>query len=124
MGDVAIKVCIRPELAGFIASAARSISPFTARAKLQTVESFITSATARTDSKSPGLAIAKPASMTSTRIFSSIFAMRTFSSRVIEAPGLCSPSRKVVSKITSLSLLLIKKSHEIYWLIIRQPSEN
>jgi hypothetical protein len=29
--------------------------------------------------------------------------MRSFSSRVIEAPGLCSPSRMVVSKMIKLS---------------------
>jgi hypothetical protein len=46
----------------------------------------------------------KPASITSTRIFSRALAMRTFSSRVMDAPGLCSPSRKVVSKMMSLSL--------------------
>ena len=40
-------------------------------------------------------------------IFSSALAMRTFSSAVIEAPGLCSPSRRVVSKIISLSLLMV-----------------
>jgi hypothetical protein len=31
--------------------------------------------------------------------------MRSFSSRVIEAPGDCSPSRKVVSKMMSLSVM-------------------
>jgi len=43
----------------------------------------------------------KPASMTSTRIFSSWRATRIFSSLVMEAPGLCSPSRKVVSKMNN-----------------------
>src|SRR5574343_1670673 len=51
-------------------------------------------------SKSPGEAAAKPASITSTRIFSNWRATRIFSSLVIDAPGLCSPSRRVVSKIT------------------------
>ena len=32
--------------------------------------------------------------------------MRSFSSRVIDAPGDCSPSRKVVSKIMSLSVMV------------------
>ena len=64
-------------------------------------------ATACTASKSPGLAIGKPASMTSTRMRSSALAMRTFSSRVIDAPGLCSPSRRVVSKMINLSRLLM-----------------
>ena len=33
--------------------------------------------------------------------------MRSFSSLVIEAPGDCSPSRKVVSKMISLSAMVI-----------------
>jgi hypothetical protein len=37
---------------------------------------------------------------------SSALAMRTFSSFVMEAPGLCSPSRNVVSNMTSFSLLM------------------
>jgi hypothetical protein len=44
-----------------------------------------------------------PRSHTSTRMRSNALAIRIFSSRVIDAPGLCSPSRKVVSKIMSLS---------------------
>ncbi len=32
--------------------------------------------------------------------------MRSFSSRVMEAPGDCSPSRKVVSKMMSLSVMV------------------
>jgi hypothetical protein len=48
----------------------------------------------------------KPASITSTRSRSSWRAMRSFSSRVIEAPGDCSPSRKVVSKMMSLSVMV------------------
>src|SRR5690554_5116762 len=77
-----------------------------AREREQTVESFTASATAFTDKKSPSLAMAKPASITSTRIFSSISAIRTFSSRVMDAPGLCSPSRRVVSKIIRGCLLI------------------
>jgi len=76
-----------------------------ALASEQTVESLIASAIARTASKSPVEDAAKPASITSTRSFSSCLAMRSFSSRVIEAPGLCSPSRKVVSKMISLSAI-------------------
>jgi hypothetical protein len=41
----------------------------------------------------------KPASMMSTPISSSTAAMRRFSSRFIDAPGDCSPSRSVVSKM-------------------------
>ena len=32
--------------------------------------------------------------------------MRSFSSRVMDAPGDCSPSRKVVSKMMSLSVMV------------------
>jgi hypothetical protein len=52
------------------------------------------------------LAIGNPASIISTFISSSARAMRIFSSRVMDAPGLCSPSRSVVSKMINLSLLM------------------
>ena len=90
-----------------MAAAAASISLSSARANEHTVDSVITLATAFTASKSPGLATAKPASITSTRNRSSIFAILTFSSFVIEAPGLCSPSRKVVSKIINRSFDMV-----------------
>ena len=48
-------------------------------------------------------AIAKPASITSTLSSSSCAATCNFSSRFIEQPGDCSPSRKVVSKMTTRS---------------------
>ena len=105
IGDVARKVWIRKDFAGFSASAAQSMSLFNALAKPQTVLSVINSDTDLTASKSPGLAIGKPASIISTCIFSNAFAIRSFSSLVIEAPGLCSPSRKVVSKIINLSCI-------------------
>ena len=105
MGDVAIKVCIRERLAPLRASPARSMSLSKALAKPQIMLSFIVLATAWTDSKSPGLAAGKPASMTSTFSLSSAFAILIFSSRVIEAPGLCSPSRNVVSNIINLSFI-------------------
>jgi hypothetical protein len=60
--------------------------------------------------KSPGLATGKPASMTSTRIRSSTLAMRTFSSRVMDAPGLCSPSRNVVSKMIKRSFIVVSSA--------------
>jgi len=50
-------------------------------------------------SKSPWLAMAKPASITSTPRSRSASAMRSFSSRVMEKPGDCSPSRRVVSNM-------------------------
>ncbi len=105
IGLVAIKVWMRPRAAGLMASAARSMSFSTARARPHTVLSLITLATAFTASKSPGLAAGKPASMISTRMRSSALAMRTFSSWVMDAPGLCSPSRSVVSKIIKRSVM-------------------
>ena len=77
-----------------------------ARHRPHTTESFTVLATARTASKSPLEEAGKPASITSTRMRSSERAMRSFSSRVIEAPGLCSPSRMVVSNMIKRSLLM------------------
>ena len=70
-----------------------------ARANPQT-EAFLTILViSLTALKSPGDEIGKPASMISTPISSNSSAMRSFSSCVIAAPGDCSPSRRVVSKI-------------------------
>ena len=99
MGLVAMKVWMRFFGAGATASPALRTSFSTARANEQTVDLVMILAMAFTDSKSPGLAAAKPASITSTPIFSSWRAMRIFSSLVMDAPGDCSPSRMVVSKI-------------------------
>ena len=57
-----------------------------------------------TAAKSPSEAIGKPASMMSTPMASSSSATSSFSSWVMVAPGHCSPSRNVVSKITTRSL--------------------
>ena len=100
MGLVAMKVWMRFFGAGAIASPALRISFSTARANEQTVDSVIVLAISCTASQSPGLAAAKPASMTSTPSLSSCRATRTFSSFVMAAPGDCSPSRKVVSNTT------------------------
>ena len=107
IGLVAMKVWMRPDLAGLTASSARAMSLSKARHRPATVESLMASATALTASKSPLEAAGNPASMTSTRIRSSWRAMRSFSSRVMEAPGLCSPSRKVVSKMINWSLDMV-----------------
>ena len=55
---------------------------------------------ARTASKSPGEAMGKPASITSTPRSTRAWATSIFSARFMLAPGDCSPSRSVVSKIT------------------------
>jgi len=105
-GLVAMKVWMRLLSLPASASAARPMSRSLARASEHTVESLMALAMARTASKSPLLLAAKPASITSTRSRSSCLAMRSFSSRVIEAPGLCSPSRKVVSKMIRRSMVV------------------
>src|SRR5215212_1931462 len=57
-----------------------------------------------TASKSPGEVIGKPASMMSTPSRASCCAISSFSWRLSEMPGDCSPSRRVVSKIRTRSL--------------------
>ena len=104
-GEVAMKVWMRLRGAGASASAARSMSRSLARESEQTVESLMMAAMDRMASKSPCDDAAKPASMMSTLSRSSWRAMRIFSSLVIDAPGDCSPSRKVVSKMISFSAL-------------------
>ncbi len=97
--EVAMKVWIRARSAPLSASAAREMSRSLARESEQMVDSRIALAIACTASKSPLELAAKPASITSTLSRSSWRAMRSFSSRVMEAPGDCSPSRRVVSKM-------------------------
>src|SRR5712671_528003 len=97
---------MRPDFAFFSASIPRWMSRSLARHSPATVESLIAPATACTASKSPFDEAGKPASITSTRILSSCRAMRSFSSLVIEAPGLCSPSRMVVSNMINLSFMV------------------
>src|SRR5882672_10907166 len=97
---------MRPDFAFFSASIPRWMSRSLARHSPATVESLIAPATACTASKSPFDEAGKPASITSTRILSNSRAMRSFSSLVIEAPGLCSPSRMVVSNMINLSFMV------------------
>ncbi len=99
-----MKVWMRRFSACFTASPARSMSLLEARARPQTVAFFTRLAISETASKSPLEAIGKPASITSTPISSRTSATCSFSSSVMEAPGLCSPSRSVVSKMTMRSL--------------------
>jgi hypothetical protein len=56
--------------------------------------------------KSPSEAIGNPASMMSTPIASRKSATSSFSSKVMVAPGHCSPSRSVVSKMSTRFLSL------------------
>src|SRR5438034_3424745 len=103
IGELAMNVWTRPDFAPFSASPARRTSLSLARASPHTVLSLIALAIAFTAAKSPLDDAGNPASMTSTLSRSSCLAMRIFSSLVIDAPGLCSPSRKVVSKIIKWS---------------------
>ena len=103
-GEVEMKVWMRPRLAGLIASPQRSMSFWPARARPATTAFLARLAISLTAAKSPSEAIGKPASMMSTPISSSSSATSSFSSWVMVAPGDCSPSRKVVSKMTTRSL--------------------
>src|SRR5215469_13067181 len=103
-GEVERKVWMRLRLAGLIASAQRSMSLKAARERPQTTAFSVRPAISLTAAKSPSEAIGKPASMMSTPIWSSNSATSSFSSCVMVAPGHCSPSRSVVSKMTTRSL--------------------
>ena len=63
-------------------------------------------AIACTASKSPGEAIGKPASITSTPRRASWWAISSFSLVFSEMPGDCSPSRRVVSKMNTRSSVM------------------
>ena len=82
-----------------MASQARSMSRSLHRARPQTDEPVTSAAMARTASKSPAEAMGNPASMISTPSAASARATSSFSAMFMLAPGDCSPSRNVVSKI-------------------------
>ena len=63
-----------------------------------------------TASKSPGEAMGKPASMMSTPRSTRAWATSIFSARFMLAPGDCSPSRSVVSKMRICFLLMVRVS--------------
>ena len=99
--DVATNVWMRGRAARSIARQARSMSAEVVRARAATTGRRTSRATAWTARKSSSEAIGKPASITSTPRASIWRAIRTFSSRFMLAPGDCSPSRNVVSKMIS-----------------------
>src|SRR2546425_949349 len=99
MSDVEMNVWMRTLGAPFKASQARSISSGRARARLQIVGPSTSCAMRRTASKSPGELYANPASMMSTPSRANCLATINFSSGFMAAPGDCSPSRSVVSKM-------------------------
>ncbi len=107
---VALKVWIRGLAADCTASQAASMSRGWARARPATVGPSavpISLAIRRTASRSSGLAAGKPASLTSTPRRASWRAISSFSELVRLAPGDCSPSRKVVSKIKTRSVICV-----------------
>lgn len=77
---------------------AASMSLMTPRVALQISASSPSLATSLTASNSPWEMHAKPASMTSTPRVSMALATLSFFSGVREIPGVCSPSRRVVSR--------------------------
>src|SRR3954451_16957651 len=103
MSLVLIKVWIRGRSDSLIAPHAASMSALCVRASPQMTGPSTSRAMASTASKSPGDVIGKPASMMSTPSRASCCAISTFSWVFSEIPGDCSPSRRVVSKILTLS---------------------
>ncbi len=91
--------------ASFSASTPRSMSLIDARHRDTTVARSHCWPMAFTLSKSPGELAANPASMTSTPRRSSCLARVSFSLADMENPGACSPSRSVVSKILTFSIV-------------------
>ena len=76
------------------------------RARAATSARFRRPAIWLTASRSPSEAAGNPASITSTPSFSSCTASRSFYAEFMLAPGLCSPSLKVVSKMITRSVMV------------------
>src|ERR1700756_4790342 len=98
---------MRRRSAGLIASAQQSMSLKLARASPHITAFLARLAISLTAAKSPSEAIGNPASITSTPMVSRSSATSSFSSCVMVAPGHCSPSRKVVSKMRTWSSSLL-----------------
>ena len=114
MSEVAMKVWIRGLLATRSDSMAASMSSSFVRARDATTHSTACE-TAWMPSTSPGDEIAKPASITSTPRRSSWRAISTFSPALSAIPGDCSPSRRVVSKMRTVSVGVIASSLQLLW---------
>ena len=99
IGLVEMNVWMRGTSACLTASQQTRTSCSMARARPAMREPLTSRAIRATDSKSPFEATGKPASMTSTPMRASWRAISSFSVSFIDAPGACSPSRSVVSKI-------------------------
>ncbi len=99
MGLVARKTWQRRWGASLSASQEAAMSPLLQRERLAMMGPSTWRLTPWMASRSPGEAAAKPASITSTPRSRSARATWSFCSRFIDAPGDCSPSRSVVSKM-------------------------
>src|SRR6266576_1529362 len=106
MSLVAMNVWMRGRSLSRTAFQAASMSCLDVRARPQITGPWTSRAIACTDSKSPGEVMGKPASMMSTPRRASWWAISSFSCRLSEIPGDCSPSRSVVSKIRTRSASL------------------
>jgi len=109
-----MKVCMRGLAAYLTASQQRSMSISLVRARPQIIGPSTVCAICFTASKSPSEAIGNPASMTSTPRLANCRAMINFSEAVKDAPGLCSPSRRVVSKIIMRLAILTSVYFEFF----------
>src|SRR5438874_7080151 len=106
---------MRGLVAYFTASQQRSMSPRPTRDSPQIDGPFASvptcRATSRVASKSSSEEMGKPASMTSTFSRASCRAISSFSIVFIENPGDCSPSRSVVSKMITRSMVAYPLVH-------------
>src|SRR5688572_26547926 len=130
MSDVPMKTWMRLRCAGASAFAAMSTSPSFARASAAMVTPVTSCAICRTAAASPSDAAGKPASMTSTPRSARARATSSFAAAVRAAPGACSPSRRVVSKISicrmSSSSLIRGRDRLGWWrrLLARGPRRD
>ena len=107
MSEVEMNVWMRGRAASRTAAPAASMSAKWVRASPAITGPSTVRAMPSTASKSPGEAIGKPASITSTPSRASCCAISSFSDAFSEIPGDCSPSRSVVSKISTRSLSMM-----------------
>ena len=121
-----MNTCKRLRSASFNASIAFCTSFSLARANAQIVAPLTSRAIVCTASKSPGDAAGKPASITSMPRRARPFAISTFSGVCNATPGVCSPSRRVVSKkytrfcsIIATFSILIKHNTLLYLSIVK-----
>ena len=98
---------MRGRSASLTAFHAASMSAVCVRASPAITGPWTVRAISETASKSPGEVIGNPASITSTPRRASCVAISTFSAVLRAMPGDCSPSRSVVSKISTRSVSMV-----------------